>query len=366
MLTRKASLIVILIAALALAPTVPAAAQERTARAPDLRTVKVVDGDQVTAFAFTPRGRIWYVEKASGQIRVASPRQGTDRRFATITNVDSVGERGALGIALHPRWPKKPFVYVYVSRSRDGVLGNELLRIRVRNGRPASMSLLFRWRVLRPSHSGGRIVFGPDRMLYVITGDNGDPATSQQLGNLRGKILRIAPNGGIPEDNPWATRVWAYGIRNSFGMAFDPRTDRLWQTENGPECNDEINLIRRAGNYAWGPSWRCSTPPTAADTNRDGANRIFPRYRFPAPLGITGATFCDGCRLGPRQNGALLFGQVRTPEVWALDMNAARTGFAGAPRRVVGTPTVVYSMESSPRGRVFFSGPGGIWRIARA
>ena len=71
---------------------------------------------------------------------------------------------------------------------------------------------------------------------------------SQQRGDIRGKVLRIEPDGSIPQGNPFGTRVYATGIRNSFGMAFDPETGRLWETENGPGCNDELNLIRRSSS----------------------------------------------------------------------------------------------------------------------
>ena len=70
-----------------------------------------------------------------------------------------------------------------------------------------------------------------------MAGENADPAASQQLDNIRGKI-RVQPDGGIPDSNPFGDRIYAYGIRNSFGMAFDPLTGRLWETENGPTCND--------------------------------------------------------------------------------------------------------------------------------
>ena len=105
------------------------------------------------------------------------------------------------------------------------------------------------------NHNGGRILFGPDKKLYVVIGDNADPANSQdRSGNLRGKILRVNPDGSIPATNPFGTRIWAYGIRNSIGFAFDPRNGRLWESENGPSCNDEVNRIVKGGNHGWGPN----------------------------------------------------------------------------------------------------------------
>ena len=80
----------------------------------------------------------------------------------------------------------------------------------------------------------------------------------------------MTPAGGVPADNPIAgSRVFAFGIRNSFGFTFDPQTDSLWETENGPECNDEINLIVGGGNFGWGPSENCGGD-SPGNTNNSG------------------------------------------------------------------------------------------------
>lgn len=360
---------VIVGAALTLALLPPALAAHGTERAAGVNAVLVEGGLQKpTGFTFDPRGRIWYIEKDSGEIRILSPGSGTDRLFFDVPDVDAIGERGGLGVALHPRWPAMPFVYAYVTRAGSGgVLQNQLLRIRSEGIDAGGWSVLLSWRVTSATnHNGGRIEFGPDGNLWIVTGDNANPATAQQRPNLRGKILRVRPDGSAPKDNPFGTPVWAYGIRNSFGMAFDPKTDRLWETENGPSCNDEVNLIVKGGNYAWGPSWQCPGSPTAADTNADGPTpRRFPKARFVTPIGITGAAFCVSCELGPGIGGDLLVGDVNTARIQALDMNPTRTGFEGSPRTVLQMPTVVYSMERGPRGRIYVSGPTGIWRLAR-
>jgi glucose/arabinose dehydrogenase len=141
----------------------------------------------------------------------------------------------------------------------------------------------------------------------------------------------------------------------------------LWETENGPSCNDEINLIKRGGNFAWGPHESCGSLPAPRDTNRDGPRpRILPKTFFRSPLGITGDAFCIRCGLGRALNGDLLFGDVNTARIRAVDLNGRRNGFDAHPRIVLAPGTVIYSMEASPNGRVYFSGPSGIWRIARS
>jgi glucose/arabinose dehydrogenase len=334
------------------------------------RRVRVVpvatDLASPSGFTFDPAGRIWYLERLTGRVRILDRATGRDRVFFRVTKVNGAGERGALGIALHPDFPSEPFVYVYATRRQDGRLWNQVLRIRAAGDRGVGFRVLLRSPVGAASnHNGGRILVGPDRRLWIFDGDNANPATAQDLSNeLRGKMLRIDLDGSVPASNPFGTPVWSYGHRNAFGFAFDPWTGRLWQTENGPTCNDEINRIVRGGNFAWGPSWRCSSPPTIQDTNRDGPRpRRLPKWRFPSPIGITGVVFCDRCGLGARRHGDLLFGAVNDGRVRALDLDDGRRRLVGGVRVLATAPSGIHSMEVAPNGRIFLSTARGIYRL---
>jgi glucose/arabinose dehydrogenase len=238
-----------------------------------IRAREVVGGlNQPVAFTFGPGRKIWYVEKGTGQVRIHDLDTGADRLFVMVRGVNGDGERGMLGIALHPSYPAKPLVYVYATRSADGRLSNQILRYRDDQGSGVNRTVLFTSVAGGSSyHNGGRIAFGPDGMLYAIVGDAHDSTNAQDTANEdRGKIIRIEPDGDVPSDNPFGDRVWAFGIRNSFGFAFDPRTDELWETENGPSCNDEINRIRGGENYGWGRTRPATAlpPPTRTRTVR--------------------------------------------------------------------------------------------------
>ena len=251
--------------------------------APSVRVVTVAELEQPVGFTFAPNGRIVYLERATGAVRSLDPRTGRDRLLHRITGVNSDGERGALGVALHPRWPREPWIYVYVSRApAGGELRNQLLRLRIRDGRSVSRDVLLNSPIGgRANHNGGRVAFGPDGKLYVVIGDGGeDPGTAQTIvDEPRGKILRLNPDGSVPASNPFASPVWSFGHRNSIGFAFDPVTGRLWESENGPECNDELNRIVAGGNFAWGPSQDCGTPS-------DGRGHEPRRTRPPAPARV--------------------------------------------------------------------------------
>ena len=201
-----------------------------------------------------PSGRLVYVERNTGWLRFRNLQTGVDHRVHQISSVNFDGERGALGVAMHPNWPTQPFVYVYVTRNTPDGLRNQVLRIKVQNGHSVGVRRLLSVAAGPASnHNGGRILFGPDKKLYVVIGDNADPANSQdRTNNLRGKILRMNPDGSRPADNPFPNLIWAYGIRNSIGFAFDPQNGRLWESENGPSCNDEVNRIVRGANHGLG------------------------------------------------------------------------------------------------------------------
>ena len=320
-------------------------------------------------FTFLKDGRIVYLERGTGQIHIYDPKTKANSRFFTVPGVNGEGERGALGIAASPGWPNPQRLYVYATRSTGSGLKNQILKItrskrsvhmRVLMSQPASSS---------PYHNGGRIRFGPDGMLYAIVGDGHDSANAQELGgNLRGKILRMTPSGGVPSDNPIpGSLVFAFGIRNSFGFTFDPQTDSLWETENGPECNDEINLIVGGGNFGWGPSETCGGSSPGNTNNSGPTPRLLPKLWFDGTIGITGDAFCHGCGLGAGVEGQLFFGDVNTGVLRRVALNAARDDVSGAAIDVLDAPGgAIYSIETAPNGQIYFSDPQAIYRLAPA
>jgi glucose/arabinose dehydrogenase len=338
--------------------------------APSVRAVPVATGlASPVGFTFTPKGVLVYVERNSGWVRFRNLATDFDRRFFRVSNVNAVGERGALGVALHPRWPARPFVYVYATRQTGSGLRNQVIRIRAEANRAIG------WRVLlsipagpASNHNGGRILFGPDGKLYVAVGDGGlNPGLAQRLGSLKGKILRINPDGSVPKTNPFGSRVWAFGIRNSIGMAFDPRTGLLWETDNGPSCNDEVNLIRKGGNHAWGANQDCFSGSSPGNTNNSGpAPRRLPKAWFVTPIGITGAVFCDRCGLGKSLDGDLLVGAVNDGRIRRFNLKSARNGISSGPTVILDRPAPVLSFEAGSDRRLYLSDFAGVYRLARA
>ncbi|MDQ4144258.1 MAG: PQQ-dependent sugar dehydrogenase [Actinomycetota bacterium] len=322
--------------------------------------------DLPATFTFAPNGKIFYGELLSGEIHLLDPRTGADSLFFNVPEISQRGEQGLLGIALHPRYPSAPYVYAFATRASSGFARNEILRIADRGGRGSELRVLFS-APAREVHNGGRIAFGPDRNLYVVIGDAGAPWTSQDLNSPSGKVLRMTAAGAVPRTNPVpGSYVYAYGIRNSFGFAFDRKTGGLWLSDNGPECNDEVNRITPGANYGWGASATCSSPPNPPrNTNRDGQRPTLPQLWYGQRLAPTGTAFCRSCGLGRSSAGRLFLGTWRTREIRRVTL--------GPKRRSVRSHSVVYthrsgvfSMEAAPNGALYFSGQDAIYRLVRS
>ncbi|MEX2275072.1 MAG: PQQ-dependent sugar dehydrogenase [Actinomycetota bacterium] len=319
-------------------------------------------------FTFAPNGRLFVTSKSGSKVFIVDRQRETRRVFASFTNVSSAGERGVLGVALHPDYPATRYVYVYVVRrsTQDGPLQDQIVRLTDVGGKGRHLMKI--WHVpvaTRTNHNGGRIAFGPDDKLYAVVGDLGDdPARSQDLADDRGKVLRMEDDGSAPVDNPFAgSRVFSYGLRNSFGFGWDPRTGNLWETENGPACNDELNLIQAGGNYAWGPSQTCAGADPD-NTNQDGPDRILPVRWFTPTIAATGLTFCDRCALGERSRGTFFFGASKNEQLRRARLNPARDDIVDLDTVVSGLRVI--SVETAPSGAIFFSTfDQGIYKLVR-
>ncbi|MFL6336846.1 MAG: CHRD domain-containing protein [Pyrinomonadaceae bacterium] len=382
----------------------PVTAQSATPRmtVPNLGVRTVVSGlNQPTAMAFLGPADFLVLEKETG--RVVHVKNGVAQGVALDLNVNSASERGLLGIALHPNFNTNHFVYLYWTESsvpNDTVaieatplLGNRVDRYVMNGSTLAFDRNLLKLRALqtdegqpaRGNHNGGVLRFGPDGKLYVFMGDNGRrgflqnlpcgpivtcpdtnpvPVLDDQYGgpepddaHFTGFILRLNDDGTTPSDNPYAQlptvqttpvtenirRLYAYGVRNSFGMDFDPVGGYLWTQENGDDAFDEINRVEAGFNGGWaqlmGPSTRINEfkaievargnslqqnrwpPSNIADTAAGALARLYklPGSKYTEPefswkYAVAPATvgFARGAGVGPQYAGDLFVGASRT------------------------------------------------------
>jgi glucose/arabinose dehydrogenase len=291
-----------------------------------------------TNLAFAPEGRLFYAEKDTGAIRIVQDDRLLDAPLATI-GVAPEAERGLLGIAVGPDFARQPWVYVYFSDATDGV--NRLARLRADGNVGGPPEVLFEGLDSSAGyHNGGDLAFGTDGTLFVSVGEAHDAGRAQDVGDVGGKVLRIDDDGTIPPDNPFGDRnpVWSYGHRNSFGLCVDPQTGALWETENGPDVNDEINLIEAGGNYGW-----------PLITGRGGGEGLRqPVAVFPTPIAVTGCAVVEG---------NLFFGSF-DGRLWWLP-----SGEGGDPIQVARFDAGVTDVARGPDGVLAIATADAIWRF---
>ncbi len=374
----------------------PAQAAGPSVLDPNLAVRTVVTGlNQPTTMAFLGADDILVLEKASGRVlRVVN---GVIQGAVLDLAVNSASERGLLGIALHPDFPANPGVYLYWTESSTGaddaalanvpLLGNRVDRYLWNGSTLAFDRTLIRLHAfqadagqpLRGNHNGGVVKFGPDGKLYVVIGDNGRRGWMQNLANgpfgpgqpddqfggpapdnahLTGVVLRLNQDGTTPTDNPLFAagaalggevggniqKVFAYGLRNTFGMDFDPLSGDLWVEENGDDSFTELNRVEPGQNGGWiqimGPVSRLAEykaietsqqffglqqirwlPTNIADTPEDalarlvmlpGAHYSDPEFSWKFEVAPAAIGFLKSRALGPQYENDLFMGGART------------------------------------------------------
>jgi glucose/arabinose dehydrogenase len=281
--------------------------EELASTPPDLKIEVLVRGlDTPWALDFAPEGRIFITERP-GRIRIVEGGRLLPEPWITL-DVAAVSEAGLMGLALDPQFAQNRYVYVaYTYRSANGRLQNRLVRLREDpKTSKGNLDKVFIDNVAGSNnHDGGRVKFGPDGKLYWTTGDAQTTRLAQRLSSLNGKILRLNADGSIPPDNPFANSyVYSYGHRNPQGLAWQPKTRRLYSTEHGPSgfqgcCRDELNYIEPGKNYGW--------PEIRGDETREGMVSPVINAGTSETWAPAGATFVTQ---GP-WTGSLLFTGLR-------------------------------------------------------
>jgi glucose/arabinose dehydrogenase len=209
-----------------------------------------------TAFAQAPDGRLFVAEQG-GALRVVENGTLLPTPMLNVT-VNSAGERGLLGVALHPDFVSNGFVYVYYTSTEISIHNRVSRFTAIGNVAGSEVKLVELPTLSATNHNGGALHFGIDGKLYVAVGDNANRANSSNLNSVLGKMLRFNDDGTIPTDNPFCMTpglqrcaVWAYGLRNPFTFAVQPGTGRIHINDVGEVTWEEINLGAPRANYGW-------------------------------------------------------------------------------------------------------------------
>lgn len=328
-----------------------------------------------TAFAQAPDGR-WFVAQQGGQLRIVQSNGTLEATSFMTLAVDSNGERGLIGVTLHPNFAANRWVYVYYTTAEGGV-HNRISRYTTLSSNqnivdPGSEVRIADLPALSgaTNHNGGAMHFGNDGKLYVAVGDNANSAKARDLNDPFGKMLRFNEDGTIPTDNPFCTTaatlrcaIWARGLRNPFTFAVRPSDGRIHINDVGEGTWEEVNVGAPGANYGW-PSTEGPTSAGGitgplyaydhdADTNPGG---------FLSGCAITGGTFYGTTGTFPAAyRDSYYFADFCSRFVARVDMTAGSDNAAYAFGALSGDPV---DMQIGADGALYVLTRGGITRFS--
>jgi glucose/arabinose dehydrogenase len=327
-----------------------------------------------TSMAFIDDSNILVLEK-TGSVRLISNDILQEQPVLNVP-VDTESERGLLGIAT---LGDGNTVFLYFTESGE-TLRNRVYRYNWNGETLVNPTLILDLPAIPgPNHDAGKLVIGPDQYLYAIIGDlNHDGKLQNFLDGPEpddtGAIFKVNPNdGSAAPNNPFVnsgdsvlSRYYAYGIRNSFGLAIDPLTNMLWDTENGPAEYDEVNLVRPGFNSGWqtvmGPISR-SGESVDDLVSFQGSQYIDPVFSWQIPPAVTDIEFLHSPKLGDKYANNIFVGDYNNGNIYYFEVNEDRTGIKFDPSQT-DLIDLVADNEEELSTIIFGSGFGSITDIA--
>jgi glucose/arabinose dehydrogenase len=393
---KKRTLVTVVIASLAIIIPViylihnssTASAAPSITKDPKLKVETLAKGlSSPTSMAFIDTSNILVSEK-DGQVRLVSNGVLEDKPVLQVS-VDTASERGLLGIAIMNSTKtnaanNSKFVYLYYTESKGGDLRNRVYRYEW-NGQNQNLvnpTLILDLPALPgPNHDGGKLVIGPDHYLYAVIGDLNHRGKLQNTNDGpdpddTSVILRVNPNdGSAVKDNPFIKdaniamhKYYAYGIRNSFGITFDPITGNLWQTENGPDVYDEINVVKPGFNSGWtqvmGPLSRNTGFMIGQLVNFPHSHYADPVFSWKNPVAVTDIEFMKSSVLGEKYKNNIFVGDYNNGNLYYFEVNSTRTGInLDINQEKIGLSSLVVDNANQQSAVTFGTGFGGITDI---
>jgi len=323
-----------------------------------------------------PGGDLLVTEKP-GQLRIVTAAGEVGVPIAGVPAVDARGQGGLLDVALSPSFATDRAIYWSYSEPRKGGNATSVAHGVLSTDRTRLDEVRVILRTLPvydgDKHYGSRLAFGPDGMLYVTLGERSDKPMrpqAQQLDSHLGKILRIAPDGTVPKDNPFVGKagalpeIWSLGHRNIQAAAFDPQ-GRLWEIEHGTNGGDELNLVERGRNYGWplvayGEEYSGAAIPGAV-TDREGYDR--PIYYWDPVIAPSGMQFYTGDAF-PAWRGSVFVGGLRQLSLVRLTLENDRV--TGEEHLLTDRGQRIRDVRQGPDGALYVvtdNTNGELWKI---
>ena len=370
----RAAIVLTLLAGPLLAPS---AAQTRLKTDKAEILVETVAGglNHPWGFAFLPDGGMLVTERP-GRLRLVAADGKVAPALAGVPSVYAQGQGGLLDVALAPDFAASRLVYLSFAEAGEGGASTAVARGRLNEAATAleGTTVIFRQqpKVTGGNHFGSRLAFARDGKLFVTTGERFRFDPAQDLSNQIGKILRINPDGSVPQDNPFAGRagarpeIWSYGHRNIQSAAIHPETGALWEVEHGPRGGDELILAEPGRNYGWPlVSWGrhydgrdIPDPPTRPDL----AGSV---HQWTPVIGPSGMAFYTG-EAFPAWRGDVLIGGLVSQGLVRVSLDGTR--MIGEERIALGARIrdvrqgpdgFVYALTDADNGRILRLRPAG-------
>jgi glucose/arabinose dehydrogenase len=369
-----------LIVALALlAATGAAAAEQFPSSAGPLAVDTVVSGlVHPWSLAFLPDRRMLVTERP-GRMRIVSPDGKLSPPIAGVPKVFAQSQAGLMDVILAGDFDKSRTIFYCYAEPYEGGGRIAIARARLEDGgtpQLVSNEIIFRQQG-PPAHGlniGCRMVQARDGNLFATLGDHFGAKLAQTLDNHIGKIVRITPEGKAPPGNPFAGRsgalpeIWAYGLRNAQGLAFNPADGKLWEQEHGPKGGDEINIIVKGANYGWPVvSYGVNYDGTPVGTGKQHADGMMDSlWHWTPSIAPSGMAFYTG-DLFPGWKGSLINGALKFELVSRLTLDGDKA--VKEERILQGLHERIRDVRQGPDGAIYLltdNEAGRILRVAPA
>lgn len=297
------------------------AAQTLASEKGPLQVTEVVRGlDHPWALAFLPDGGMLVTERSGQLLRISRDGQ-VSAPLAGVPKVFAEGQGGLLDVALSPDFATSQRIYLsYAEPGDNGTAGTAVASATLGEAGLGDVKVVYRQepKLEGPNHFGSRLAFDGQGHIFISQGERNNRPTAQELDKLQGKLVRLNLDGSVPRDNPFVGQanarpeIWSYGHRNMQGLAIDPRTGKLWESEHGPRGGDEINLPQPGKNYGWpivtyGINYSGLPIPEAEGREKPGLET--PYHVWEKSPGISGMAFYTG-HPGATWNDSLFLGSL--------------------------------------------------------
>ncbi|MGC5698718.1 PQQ-dependent sugar dehydrogenase [Pseudomonas sp. NFXW11] len=338
----RKTLIATLCAGALLGQVLPAAAanlQTFPSEQGNLRLTPLAQGlNHPWALAFLPDRQGLLVTERAGNLRLLGADGKLSAPLGGVPQVWAQGQGGLLDVALSPDFKQDRLVYLSYAEGggQGGTAGTAVGRGRLAKdlGSLEDFQVIFRQepKLSTGNHFGSRLVFDRDGYLFITLGENNNRPTAQDLDKLQGKVVRLYPDGRVPDDNPFVGQpgvrpeIWSYGQRNPQGAALNPWSGTLWEIEHGPKGGDELNIIERGKNYGWPLATHgidYSGQPISEAVGQTAPGTVAPHHVWEKSPGISGMAFYDADRFKPWQHN-LFIGALASRELIRLQFDGDR------------------------------------------